>query len=335
MDWENLFKLSEVKDWEDYCKDVFAASLELISARLSSDYPREQTREIFLSILHRLLEEGRLVHAKPGSSFNELRNSPIRPMPTWNAPPKVMVDCYGLHWPSLENPDYDREIDAYCGWGMQFAWIAWDMQLLIDEGLQRDYRPGGLWYDGYEYAKAGEWAFMPREADSASVVSSLALQRHLHSLGFDSVDALARYHFGSPFDRLLRELKLETLPRGEVQEIVLELVRILVHRGWLVHADPKELWPQQLLKGQKPLRRWHVEARDIVDCLRVQWPFTLSREPETCPYFLCDLFDFAKVYSFAWVAQGRHKGNWVKEGDDTPGSLWYDGVEIAKPGEWE
>jgi hypothetical protein len=244
---------------------------------------------------------------------------------------------------------------------MQFAWVAWDMQLLIDRGLQEDYRPGGLWDDGYEFAKAGEWAFMPRAAESDNVVTSLALQRHLHGLGFGSVDALARYHFASPFDRLLRELKLETLPREEVQEIVLELVHALLHRGWLVHADPKELWPQQLLKGEKPLRRWQAQARDIVDCLRVRWPYSLKhdpnnysrllrdifytvrvrwpyaliRKPKKCPYLLCELFEFAKVHSFAWVAKGRHKGNWVKEGDDTPGSLWYDGTEIAKPGEWE
>jgi hypothetical protein len=335
MDWEKLFYNTEEENWESFCKNFFASDFSHVWGVISGRYSPAEARDITLSVIERLLREGRLVHAKPGSSFNELRNSPIRPMPMWNAPPTVMVDCYRLHWPSLENLDYDIETYTYCYSDMQFAWIAWDMQLLIDRGLQRDYRPGGLWYDDYEYAEAGEWAFMPREADSASVVSSLALQRHLHSLGFDSVDALARYHFSSPFDRLLRELKLEILPRGEVQELVLELVRILVHRGWLVHADPRSSWPQQLLNGQKPLRRWHVEARDIVDCLRVQWPYTLSREPETCSYFLCDLFDFAKVYSFAWVAQGRHKGNWVKEGDDTPGSLWYDGVEIAKPGEWE
>jgi len=335
MDWDELFRLTETYSWDVFCKELFAYHLGHISGTIILGYGREDTREITLCILERLLNEGRLVHAKPGKTINELRGSPVRPMLMWNAPPAVMVDCYRLHWPPLDDVRYSKDVDDYSQWDMQFAWVAWDMQLLIDRGLQRDYRPGGLWDDGYEYAEAGEWALLPRETDSPSVVSSLALQRHLHSLGFDSVDALARYHFSSPFDRLLRELKLETLPRGEVQELVLELVRILVHRGWLVHADPRSSWPQQLLKGQKPLRRWHVEARDIVDCLRVQWPFTLSREPETCPYFLCDLFDFAKVHSFAWVAKGRHKGRWVEEGKDTPGSLWYDGTEIAKPGEWE
>jgi hypothetical protein len=332
MDWEKLFKLTKTNNWEGFCKNFFAYHLGHISGKIILGYGREDTREITLCILERLLNEGRLVHAKPGKSFYELIRSPTRPMPLWNAPPAVMADCYRFDWPPLHHPDYENVVDSYCAWIMQFAWVAWDMQLLIDEGLQEDYRPGGLWDDGHEFAKAREWALLPPEAESDNVVTSPALQRHLHGLGFDSVDALARYHFGSLFDRLLRELKLETLPREEVQEIVLELVHALLHRGWLVHANPKELWPQQLLKGEKPLRRWQAQARDIVDCLRVHWHIPLDSA-----YFLCDVFDYANIYSFAWVAKGWHKGGQFKnkEHKDTPGSLWYEHYEIAKPGEWE
>lgn len=55
-----------------------------------------------------------MVHAKPGSTLNELRDSPVRPMPMWNAPPVVMVDCYRLGWPPLEHLKYIYEIFFYC-----------------------------------------------------------------------------------------------------------------------------------------------------------------------------------------------------------------------------
>jgi hypothetical protein len=70
----------------------------------------------------------------------------------------------------------------------------------------------------------------------------------------------------------------------------------------------------------------------MLDCLRIHWPIDPGAKENA--HFLCDLFEHGKQYSFAWVAKGRHKGRWVEEGKDTPGSLWYDGVEIAKPGEW-
>ncbi|WP_291511468.1 hypothetical protein, partial [Acidithiobacillus sp.] len=187
MDWEKIFSLVEVKDWDAFCADFFPCGLQHLESILSSVYERDETREVFLNILYRLLEEGRMVHPKPGSTMNEVRDSPVRPMPMWNAPPAVMVDCYRLGWPPLEHLKYIYEIFIYC-YDMEFAWVAWDRQLLTDRGLQEDYRPGGLWYDCYEYAEAGEWALLPRNEDAAPVVS-LALQRHLRRLGFDSVDA--------------------------------------------------------------------------------------------------------------------------------------------------
>ena len=333
VDWDVLFAITGVDDWEEFCAHFFPGHLGHIAAYLPFAFSREETPEVFSAILRRLLEEGRLVHAQPGKTINELRRSPARPLPLWAASSEVAANCYRLYWPDVEHVDYINVMTSYCAWYMQFAWVAWNEQILVAHGLAEEHRPGGLWYDSSEYAKAGEWALLPRNEDAAPVVG-LALQRHLRRLGFDSVDALARYHFGFPFDQLLRGLQLETLPRTEVQDFVLELLHLLLHRGWLVHADPKVPWPRQFWQGEKPLRRWQATAQDIVDCLRVLWPYTLSREPERCPYFLCDLFDFAKRFSFAWVAKGRHRGKWAEEANDTPGSLWYDSVEIAKPGEW-
>ncbi|MCY0872329.1 MAG: hypothetical protein OWQ56_06445 [Acidithiobacillus caldus] len=265
--------------------------------------------------------------------MNELRDSPIRPMLMWNAPAQVMVNCYRLDWPRTDSVDYHVHLELYmnCSPGTEFGWVAWSEQLLIDEHLQDDYRPGGLWYDSYEYAKAGEWTIPPRKPDLPREPSPL-LREHLERLGFASVEALARAHFGRRYDRFLRELQLERLSGDAVRALLPELVHLLVQRGWLVHADPRAPWERQVGEGHQPLRAWPIAAQDLADCLRVH----LSRYPpsDDWPQGLCGVLWGVRHFSFAWVGQGRHRGDRLVEGPDEPGSLWYDGVPIAAPGQW-
>jgi len=333
IDWDTLFTLTQVDDWDGFCARFFPGHLGHIAAYLPFAFSRDETREVFFAILRRLLEEGRLVHAQPGKTINELRRSPTRPLPLWGGSPEVATNCYHLHWPDLEQVDYVNLVVSYCAWYMQFAWVAWNEELLVARGLADEHGPGGLWYDSCEYAKAGDWAIVPHQKESAAVVDGLPLRRHLTRLGFASVDALARFHFSSTFFDLLRKLQLETLPREEIADVVLALLKALLQNHWLVHADPHLSWRQQLVQESKPRRSWQPDPQLLLDCLRIHWP--VGTEVKEDAYFLCDLFEYAKHYSFAWVAKGRHKGRWVEEGKDTPGSLWYDGVEIAKPGEWE
>jgi len=334
VDWDTLYALTEVENWDEFCAHFFPTHLGHIAAYLHFTFSRSETRDTFLAILQRLLEEGRLVHAQPGKTINELRRASTRPLPLWGAPPEVMAHCYRLHWPDLKHVDYVNQVVSYCAWYMQFAWVAWDEQLLVASGLADSHRPGGIWYDGCEYVKAGDWTILPYQKESAKVVDYLPLRRHLARLGFTSIEALARFHFGSAFSSLLRELQLEALPPEEMENVVLALLNTLLRDRWLVHADPCFPWRQQLVRKNKPpLRSWQPDPQLLLDCLRIHWPIDAGAEEND--HFLCDLFEHAAQYSFAWVAKGRHKGNWVKEGDDTPGSLWYENIEIAKPGEWE
>ncbi|MCY0872328.1 MAG: hypothetical protein OWQ56_06440 [Acidithiobacillus caldus] len=336
FDWDLLFALTEVEDWTAFYHRFFGAHLGRIAAHLLMAFSPGAVREGFLAIVQRLLTEGRLVHAQPGRSLNELAAQ--RPLPLWDAPAAVMVDCYLLHWPDLLAVDYDQRVEAYCAWYLQFAWVA-DDAVLRRRGLE-NHQAGGLWYDGCEFARAGEWRLTPTPS-ATTIPRRLSLQRHLARLGTRSLDTFARWYFGRRWDRqiLTSAMKFESVPREDSAETLLTLLELLVRRGWLVHADPRASWERKLAQGRKPLRSWRIDPHHLVDCLRVHWP--RSHELSPPPYHYCELMDQIEHYDFAWVARGWHLSYYEKDRrfQDTPGSLYYGGEygieEVAQRGEWE
>jgi hypothetical protein len=150
MDIEEFLKSSKYENtWEEACSNWFGELLYGIlqsveNHALKREITDEERKELILSIVDKLLSEGRIVFEVPGSDW-------AGPWQTWHADQETIMQRLRDRWPDLNNPDYENELINYTMGDDAIAWIGRGTEWFEKEG------PGALYSDCSCVAGPGEW----------------------------------------------------------------------------------------------------------------------------------------------------------------------------------